>query len=74
MTTQTLSLGPNPVLEIEHVGGDVIMEGWEKTELQAQGDDIQIEQSDGSLKISCDGDLKLSMPRCHKADCQLCGW
>jgi len=62
MTTQTLSLGSNPVLEIEQVSGDVIMEGWERTELQAQGDNIQIEPSDGSLNISCDGDLKLSMP------------
>jgi SHOCT-like domain len=66
MTTQTLSLGSNPVLEIEHVGGDAAIEGWEKPELQAQGDEIQIDQSDGPLKISCDGDLKLSLPRATK--------
>jgi hypothetical protein len=66
MTTQTLSLGSNPALEIEHVGGDVTMEGWEKTELQAQGDDIYIDQSGGSLKISCDSDLRLSLPRATK--------
>ena len=63
MTTQTLSLGSNPVLEIENAGGDVIVESWERTELQAQGDNIHIEQSDGSLNITCDGDLKLTMPR-----------
>ena len=63
MTTQTIKLGPNPFLDIEHVAGDVILEGWDKTELQAQGDEIHIEQSDSSLNISCDGDLKLSMPR-----------
>jgi hypothetical protein len=63
VTTQTITLGPNPFLDIEHVAGDVIMEGWDKTELQAQGDEIHIEQSEGSLNISCDGDLKLSMPR-----------
>ena len=62
MTTQTLSLGSNPVLEIEHVSGNLLMQGWEKLELQAQGDNIHIEPSDGSLAISCDGDLKLSMP------------
>jgi hypothetical protein len=66
MTTQTLSLGSNPVLEIEQVSGDVFLEGWERTELEAQGDSIQIEPSEGSLKISCDGDLKLSMPRATK--------
>jgi len=63
MTTQTISLGSDPTLEIEHAGGDVIMEGWDKMELQAQGDNIHIEQADSSLNISCDGDLKLSMPR-----------
>jgi hypothetical protein len=63
MTTQTISLGPKSVLEIEHVVGDVIIEGWDKTELQVQGDNIHIEQSGGPLNISCDGDLKLSMPR-----------
>lgn len=63
MTTQTISMGSNPTLEIEHVGGDVIMEGWDKTELQAQGDNIHIGKSEGPLIISCDGDLKLSMPR-----------
>ena len=62
MTTQTISIGPNPVLEIEHVGGDVILEGWENTDLQAQGDNVHIEQSGDSLKISCDSDLKLLMP------------
>ncbi len=66
MTTQTFSLGSNPILEIEHVGGNVTVDGWEKPELQAQGDDIHIDQSDGSLKISCDSDLKLSLPRTTK--------
>jgi len=66
MATQTLSLGSNPVLEIEHVSGDLFMQGWEKAELQAQGDNIHIEPSVGSLNISCDGDLKLSMPPAMK--------
>jgi hypothetical protein len=66
MPTQTLSMGSKPTLEIEHVGGDVVIEGWEQTDLQAQGDTIHIEQIDGSFIISCGGDLKLSMPRATK--------
>ena len=73
MTTQTLTLDSNPVLEIEQVSGDVFMEGWERTELQAQGDNIHIEPSDGLLNISCDGDLKLSMPRATKLTIRFVG-
>jgi len=63
MTTQTFSLGPDPKLEVEHVNGDVILEGWERAELQAQGDNIHIEPSDDTMNISSDGDLKLTIPR-----------
>jgi hypothetical protein len=66
MTTQTLTLGPNSSLDIEHIGGDVILEGWDKKEVLVQGDDIHIEHSDSSPSISCGGDLKLSLPRSTK--------
>jgi hypothetical protein len=66
MTTQTLSMGYNPTLEIEHVGGDVIIDGWEQNDLQTQGDAIHIEQADGSFMVSCGGDLKLLIPRTTK--------
>jgi hypothetical protein len=66
MTTQTISLGSNPALDIERVGGDLVIEGWERPELQAQGENIHIERSGESLAISCDGDLILKAPRAAK--------
>jgi hypothetical protein len=66
MTTQTFTMGSNQTLEIEHVGGDMIIEGREQTDLQAQGDTIHIEQTDGSFAISCDGELNLSIPHATK--------
>jgi hypothetical protein len=63
MKTQTIALGSNPALDIERVGGDLIIEGWERSDLEAQGDNIHIERSGESLVISSDGDLNLSVPR-----------
>jgi hypothetical protein len=39
------------------------MEGWGRTELEVVGDDIHIEQVNDTVNISCDSDIKLSMPR-----------
>ena len=66
MTTQTISLGSNPVLDVERVGGDLVIEGWERSDLQAQGDNIQIGRAGESFVISTGGDLILSVPRAAK--------
>ncbi len=64
MSTQTLSVGPNPKIELQRVNGDLAIEGWDRTDLEANGDDLQeIKQSEGTLNISYSGDLKLSVPR-----------
>lgn len=63
MTTQTISLGSNPELDIKRVGGDLVIEGWEGSDLQAQGDNIHIGHAGESPVISSDGDLNLSVPR-----------
>jgi hypothetical protein len=64
MSTRTLTVGPNPALAIENVGGDLVIEGWERTELEARGDDLhQLEQNGSAIHISCGGDLNLSVPR-----------
>lgn len=64
MSTQTISVGANPRIEIQHVGGDLAITGWERTDLEAKGDDLQeIKHGEGSLQITCAGDLNLSVPR-----------
>jgi hypothetical protein len=64
MGTQTLSVGPHPEIEIEHVGGDLVIEGWDRSEIEVRGDDLNPVQHEGqSVNISCGGDLHLAVPR-----------
>ena len=64
MTTQTLSLGSKPEIEIANVGGDLFVEGWERIDLEARSDDSPRVQQDGNeVTLSCGGDLNVSMPR-----------
>ena len=64
MTTRTLSIGPEPEIEIELIGGDLLVAGWERNEIAIDGDDLdEMEQNGESVSISCGGDLKLSVPR-----------
>ena len=64
MSTQTLSVGSNPVIEITNVGGDLIVRGTGGKDIQAQGDDSPRIMQDGSeVTVSCGGDLNVSVPR-----------
>jgi hypothetical protein len=64
MTTQTLSLGSKPEIEITNVGGDLTVEGWERADLEARSDDSpRIEQDGDEVTLSCGSDLKVSVPR-----------
>ncbi len=64
MTTQTISLGSKPEIEITNVGGDLTVEGWERADLEARSDDSpRIEQDGDEVTLSCGSDLKVSMPR-----------
>ena len=64
MTTQTLSLGSKPEIEITNVGGDLTVEGWERADLDARSDDSpRIEQDGDEVTLSCGSDLKVSVPR-----------
>jgi hypothetical protein len=63
MTTQTLSLGSKPEIEITNVGGDLNVEGWERAGLEARSDDSpRLKQDGDEITISCGGDLNVSMP------------
>lgn len=64
MTTQTLSLGPDAKIVIERVGGDLMIEGWDRSDIEMRGDEVQYMEPDGgAVSISSAGDLNLSMPR-----------
>lgn len=64
METRTISVGATPRLELEHVGGDLRIEGWDRPEVQTGGDEVpELEHEGNSVRITCSGDLRLQVPR-----------
>ena len=64
MTTQTLSIGSKPEIEITNVGGDLSIQGSERADLEVRSDDSpRIEQDGEEATLSCGGDLDVSIPR-----------
>jgi len=64
MTKQTLAMtASDQAVRIERVGGSLKVEGWEKQELEATGDFVDVVHGAAGLQISCAGDLELKVPR-----------
>jgi hypothetical protein len=63
VNTQTIPMEADQSLEIQRTGGDLVVQGWDRSELEARGDGVQCEQSEGRVTISSRGDLVLSIPR-----------
>ncbi len=64
MSTNTISVGSNPQIEIDGVGGDLQVMGWDRTEIEARSDDLpRLEQSGERVSVSSSSDLALSVPR-----------
>jgi hypothetical protein len=63
MSTHTITIAPDEIVEVERVGGDLQVEGRDAVDVQAAGDQVRVEKRSGSVAISCNGDLKLSIPR-----------
>lgn len=63
MSVQTISISPEEIIEIERVGGDLHVQGWDSSNLEATGDGVRVERRSGAVAISCSGDLRLSAPR-----------
>ncbi len=62
MSIQTVSIAAEDLIEVQQIGGDLQVEGWERAGLEARGDSVQIQKSTGRVAISCRGDLVLSVP------------
>ncbi len=63
MNAQTIPLKANQSLEVRRTGGDLVIQGWERSEVEARGDGVQCEQSPDAVTITSRGDLALSIPR-----------
>ena len=63
MDSQTIPMQADQSLEIRRAGGSLLVQGWDRAELEARADALQCEQAAGTVVISSSGDLVLSVPR-----------
>lgn len=63
MGIQTIPVSPEHSLDIDQVGGDLAVQGWDRQELQASGDVVRMERGEHSITVRSGGDLSLSIPR-----------
>ena len=65
MSRQVIETGPAPDILIEKILGDLQVRGWENPQVAVNGDleDLDLEQQDGNLRLSCQGDCDLYVPQ-----------
>src|SRR5215213_1995642 len=63
--SKMLSVGKSPKINIESIGGDISLVGWDGNEILIKADDneIHLEQNGDEIKISCDDDISLRVPK-----------
>ncbi|MGH7485888.1 MAG: hypothetical protein ACREMY_09845, partial [bacterium] len=63
--SKTISAGPAPKIVIENIGGDLSLVGWESQEilLKADDDEMRFAQNGEEVKVSCDDDISIRVPR-----------
>ena len=72
---KTLSAGKNPRIEIESIGGDLSVVGWDGDEvlLKADDEELRVRQEGDKILVSCDGDLALRAPHQASISLQMAG-
>ena len=63
MTRQTIALQDDELIDVQQVGGNVRVDGWDPREIEARGDLIRVERRPGVVVVSCGGDLTLNIPK-----------
>lgn len=63
--SQSLSVGNNPKINLDRIGGDVSISGWDGAELliKADDDDSRVQQTGEAVSISSNSDLSLRVPK-----------
>lgn len=63
--SRTINAGRTPRIEIESVGGDLSLVGWEGDDilLKADDDDVSVTQDGDQVRISCGDDLSIRAPK-----------
>ena len=63
MTVQTFPMQGDDLIDVQQIGGDLAIEGWERPELEARGGDARIERRGSVVAVSCGGEVTLKLPR-----------
>ena len=65
MSRQLVDTGPAPEILIERIMGDLQVRGWESPQvaINADPDELDLQEQDGGLRLSCQGDCDLYTPR-----------
>jgi hypothetical protein len=63
--SERVTVGPQPIIKIETVEGDLRLVGWDNEEILARGDEetATIQQNGDEFNIVCQDDLALNVPR-----------
>jgi hypothetical protein len=63
--SKTISAGRTPKIEIDSIGGDLSLVGWEGDDilLKADDDEMRVSQDGENVLISCDDDLSIRVPK-----------
>jgi hypothetical protein len=63
--SRSIHVGPSPRINIDAVGGDLSIIGWDAEEMliKADDDDVRFEQKNGELFLSSGDDLSLRIPK-----------
>ena len=62
--SKTISAGKTPKIKVDSIGGDLSVVGWDGDILiKGDEDELNIEQRDEEISLSCSGDLALRVPK-----------
>jgi len=63
--SKSVFVGSTPKINLDKIGGDLSIVGWDGTDLliKADDDDARFEQTDETVSISCNSDLSLRIPK-----------
>lgn len=62
--SRTISAGKTPKIKVDSIGGDLSVVGWDgEILIKGDEDELQLEQTDGEISISCGGDIALRVPK-----------
>ena len=63
--SRMISAGSSPRVIVDKIGGDISVVGWEGSEIliKADDDELSIEQNGDEIRLSCEDDVALRLPK-----------